>query len=101
MTSSVASLSGSSADGPAPPGVDYDMWLGAAPERPFNQNRFHGRWRWFYDYGTGDLGNDGVHRLDMAVAVLNAACKAQGDAPVGLPDSTYPQPRSSNDDWCE
>jgi predicted dehydrogenase len=72
-----------------PAGVDYDMWQGPAPERPFNRNRFHGRWRWFYDYGTGDLGNDGVHRLDMAIAVLNAACRAQGDEPVGLPHSVF------------
>lgn len=70
----------------APPeGVDYDMWLGGAPKRPFNPRRFHGNWRWFYDYGTGDLGNDGVHRLDMAVALLNAACEAQGDESLGLP----------------
>ncbi|GAB4135469.1 MAG: Gfo/Idh/MocA family oxidoreductase [Planctomycetaceae bacterium] len=72
-------------DGTPPKEVNYDMWLGAAPKRPFNPNRFHGRWRWFYDYGTGDLGNDGVHRLDMAVAGLNAACEAQGDEPVRMP----------------
>ncbi len=76
---------GNPSDGDVPAGVDYDMWLGPAPQRAFNRNRFHGRWRWFYDYGTGDLGNDGVHRLDMAIALLNAACKAQGDDPVGLP----------------
>ncbi len=68
-----------------PEGVDYDMWLGPAPKRPFNPNRFHGRWRWFYDYGTGDLGNDGVHRLDMASWALSAASEAQGDGPIGLP----------------
>lgn len=73
------------ADSSPPDGVDYDMWIGPAPVKPFNVNRFHGRWRWFYDYGTGDLGNDGVHRLDMAVALLNAACRAQGDPEVGMP----------------
>lgn len=72
-------------DEAVPEGVDYDMWLGAAPKRPFNPRRFHGNWRWFYDYGTGDLGNDGVHRLDMAVALLQAACEAQGDPALGLP----------------
>ena len=61
------------------------MWCGAAPKRPFNVNRFHGRWRWFYDYGTGDLGNDGVHRIDMAVAGLQAAIEAQKEDPLGLP----------------
>lgn len=76
-------------DGQPPKEVDYDMWLGSAPLRPFNPNRFHGRWRWFYDYGTGDLGNDGVHRLDMAFAALNAACLAQKDPPLGLPAAIY------------
>ena len=74
-------------DGTPPAGVDYEMWMGPAPKRPFNVNRFHGRWRWLYDYGTGDLGNDGVHRLDMAVALLDAACKAQGDKPLGMASS--------------
>ncbi len=72
-----------------PAGVDYDMWLGPAQKRPFNPNRFHGNWRWFYDFGTGDLGNDGVHRLDMAVAVLAAACEVQKDEPLGLPTSIF------------
>ena len=53
-------------DEPVPDGVDYEMWLGPAPKRPFNRNRFHGSWRWFFDYGAGDLGNDGVHRVDYA-----------------------------------
>ena len=75
------------ADREPPAGVDYDMWLGPAPKRPFNPNRFHGRWRWFYDYGTGDLGNDGVHRLDMASWALSAASEAQGDGPIGLPST--------------
>ncbi len=53
-------------DGPAPPGVDYNMYLGPAPLRPFNPNRFHGSWNWYRDYGNGDIGNDGVHDIDMA-----------------------------------
>lgn len=76
---------GNPPDGTPPAGIDYDFWLGPAPKRPFNPNRFHGRWRWFYDYGTGDLGNDGVHRLDIALAALNAAADASGDPQVGLP----------------
>ena len=63
-----------------PEGVDYDMWLGPAPKRPFNPARFHSNWRWFFDYGTGDLGNDGVHRLDYARRGLEAALSAQGRA---------------------
>lgn len=57
---------GHSADGPPPHGVDYDMWLGPAPEQPFNANRFHYHWRWNWDFGTGELGNWGTHLLDIA-----------------------------------
>ena len=77
------------ADSTPPAGVDYEMWMGPAPKKPFNINRFHGRWRWLYDYGTGDLGNDGVHRLDMAVALMNAAGEAQKLPPLGLPRGIY------------
>ena len=76
-------------DSAPPDGVDYEMWMGSAPKRPFNVNRFHGRWRWFFDYGTGDLGNDGVHRLDMAVALFNAALEAQKSEPLGLPKTIF------------
>jgi len=76
---------GRPADSDPPAGIDYDFWLGPAPQRPFNRNRFHGHWRWFYDYGTGDLGNDGVHRLDMALAALDAALEAAGEPTIGLP----------------
>lgn len=65
-------------DGEAPEGVNYDMWLGPAPKRPFNPRRFHGSWRWFFDYGTGDLGNDGVHLLDFARWGLETAVAAEG-----------------------
>jgi predicted dehydrogenase len=58
---------GTPPDGAAPAGVDYDMWLGPAPKRPFNQNRFHYNWRFFWDYGNSELGNQGVHMLDVAL----------------------------------
>ena len=76
---------GRPADGTPPAGVDYDVWLGPAPKRPFNPRRFHGNWRWFFDYGTGDLGNDGVHRLDVARWALSTAVEAQGGAPLIMP----------------
>jgi predicted dehydrogenase len=53
-------------DGPVPAGVDYDRWLGPAPKRAFNRNRFHRTWRVYRDYGNGDIGDDGAHDLDMA-----------------------------------
>jgi predicted dehydrogenase len=54
-------------DQPVPEGVDYDMWLGPAPERNFNKNRFHGMWRMFWDYGGGVMTDWGVHLIDMAL----------------------------------
>jgi predicted dehydrogenase len=51
---------------PVPSGVHYDLWLGPAPEREFTANRFHYNWHWFWDYGNGDIGNQGIHQVDMA-----------------------------------
>jgi len=49
-----------------PEGVDYDLWTGPAPKRPFTRNRFHYNWHWFWDTGNGDLGNQGIHEMDVA-----------------------------------
>ncbi|HEU0119704.1 MAG TPA: Gfo/Idh/MocA family oxidoreductase [Bryobacteraceae bacterium] len=53
-------------DAPVPPGLDWDMFLGPAPMRPFNELRFAYNWHWFWDTGNGDLGNQGVHQMDIA-----------------------------------
>jgi predicted dehydrogenase len=70
-------------DSEPPEGVHYDYWLGPAPKRPFNRARFHGNWRWFFDYGAGDLGNDGVHRLDLAKWAFDSALTGAGLPPLG------------------
>lgn len=57
---------GRTPDSDPPPGVNYDKWLGPAPLRPFSANRFHYNWHWHWDYGTGDIGNDGIHQVDVA-----------------------------------
>jgi len=57
---------GRKADEPVPAGVDYDIWTGPLPKMPFNRNRYHGTVNWHWHYGTGDIGNDGVHWLDIA-----------------------------------
>ncbi|MDR1667890.1 MAG: Gfo/Idh/MocA family oxidoreductase [Bacteroidales bacterium] len=54
-------------DSPVPEGVDFDMWLGPAPQTSFNSNRFHGSWRMFWDYGGGLLTDWGVHLIDMGL----------------------------------
>jgi predicted dehydrogenase len=48
-----------------PPRLNFDMWLGPAPESPYRSNLLHSSWRWFREFGTGDMGNDGVHDLDI------------------------------------
>lgn len=50
---------------PAPAGIDYDLWLGPAPLRPFNPNRFHFNFRWFWDYAGGLMTDWGVHLINM------------------------------------
>ena len=51
-----------------PPGhLDFDLWLGPAPVVPFRNNLLHSTWRWFHDFGCGDIGNDGVHDIDVAL----------------------------------
>lgn len=59
-------------DSAAPPGVDYNMWLGPAPMRPFNANRFHFSFRWFWDYAGGLMTDWGVHLIDYILYGLNA-----------------------------
>ncbi len=49
-----------------PPGVDYDIWLGPAQPHEFKQNRFHYNWHWHWAFGNGDIGNQGVHEMDVA-----------------------------------
>ncbi|TAG74302.1 MAG: gfo/Idh/MocA family oxidoreductase [Runella slithyformis] len=60
------------ADAPVPAGVDYDMWLGPAKKRPFNLNRFHFNFRWFWDYAGGLMTDWGVHEIDIALYAMNA-----------------------------
>lgn len=49
-----------------PAGFDYDIWTGPAAEVPFRRNCHHYTWRWWYNFGSGDMGNDGVHEIDYA-----------------------------------
>src|SRR5579883_560636 len=49
-----------------PADLDFNIWLGPAPEQPFHENLVHYRWHWFWDFGNGDMGNQGVHEMDKA-----------------------------------
>ncbi len=49
-----------------PPHIDFDLWLGPAPEQPYHENIVHYNWHWFWDFGNGEIGNQGVHQMDVA-----------------------------------
>ena len=57
-------------DSDPPSGLDYHIWQGPCPERRFNKSIVGSSWRWLFDYGTGDLGNDGVHRIDYCRDIM-------------------------------
>ncbi len=82
-------------DEPVPAGVDYDMWLGPAPQRPFNSNRFHGSFRYFWDYAGGLMTDWGVHMIDMVLAGMQVntplSVSATGGK-YGFPDSAAETP---------
>jgi len=51
---------------PVPAGVNYDLWTGPAPLKPFTRNRFHYNWHWIWDTGNGEVGNQAIHEIDIA-----------------------------------
>src|SRR5262249_17478984 len=51
---------------PIPKTIDYALWCGPAPEKPLMRKNLHYDWHWFWDYGNGDLGNQGIHEMDKA-----------------------------------
>jgi predicted dehydrogenase len=51
---------------PVPPGLDWDLFLGPAPMREYTKNRYQYNWHWFWDTGNGDIGNQGIHEMDLA-----------------------------------
>jgi predicted dehydrogenase len=89
-------------DSDPPAGVDYDMWLGPAPKRPFNKNRFHFNFRWYYDYSGGLMTDWGAHMIDIAnwgmnVTAPKAAVSIGGK--FGFPDDAEETPDTQQALW--
>jgi len=57
---------GRAGEEPVPSGVNYDLWTGPAPMKPFTRNRFHYNWHWIWDTGNGEIGNQAIHEIDIA-----------------------------------
>ncbi|MFM8273795.1 MAG: Gfo/Idh/MocA family protein [Gemmata sp.] len=56
-----------------PADLDFNIWLGPAQDQPYHENLVHYRWHWFWDFGNGDMGNQGVHQMDIARWVIPGA----------------------------
>jgi predicted dehydrogenase len=61
-----------------PSDLAFDIWLGPAPEQPYHANLVHYNWHWFWDFGNGDIGNQGIHEIDVARwAIKGATCPSK------------------------
>ena len=87
-----------------PPALDWELWQGPAPEAPFYPNRVHGSWRFFKDYGAGDMGNDGVHNVDVALWGLGVETLPNRTAALGsklffADDQEWPDTQYAAAEW--
>jgi predicted dehydrogenase len=90
-------------DEPAPPGVDYDLWLGPAPARPFNRNRFHFQFRWFWDYSGGLMTDWGAHMIDIAnwaMGIKAPSSAVSFGGKYGYPDDAMETPDTQQVVWA-
>jgi predicted dehydrogenase len=81
--------------GTIPKGVHYDLWTGPAMLRPYQENRFHYNWHWFWDTGNGETGNNGPHYTDIARWILKKyehPVRAQSMGNMEIPDSDQETP---------
>ena len=68
---------------PAPAEIDFNLWLGPASEQPHHGNLVHYNWHWFWDFGNGDIGNQGVHQMDVARWMIPGATLPKSVVSVG------------------
>ena len=68
-----------------PEQLAFDIWLGPAPQQPYHANLVHYNWHWFWDFGNGDIGNQGVHQMDIARWLIPAASSSGHGASATFP----------------
>jgi predicted dehydrogenase len=90
-------------DSVPPANVDYDLWLGPAPKRPFNKNRFHFTFRWYWDYSGGLMTDWGAHMIDIAnwamgIKAPSSAMSAGGK--FGFPSDAMETPDTQQVTWA-
>lgn len=86
---------GKGTPGPVPDGLDWSLWQGPAPEREFRTNYVHYNWHWFWHWGNGELGNNGVHMLDLCrwgAGVDMPERTASAGVKAGFPDDDQETP---------
>jgi predicted dehydrogenase len=89
-------------DADPPPTVDYDLWLGPAPKRPFNKNRFHFNFRWYFDYSGGLMTDWGAHMIDVANWGMDAGAPRSAvsvGGKFGFPDDAEETPDTQQALW--
>jgi len=92
---------------PVPAHLDYDMWLGPAPRKPYHPARVHGRFRGYWDYDGGGLGDMGQHYLDPVQYIMGkddtGPVEVEADAPLQHPDAVglWRRVRMKYADGCE
>ncbi len=76
-----------------PPELNFDLWLGPAPKQPYHENLVHYNWHWFWDAGNGEIGNQGVHQMDLARwAIMAATGKTGPNRVISLGDRWVDEP---------
>jgi len=84
---------------PAPKEVDFDIWLGPATEQPHHANLVHYNWHWFWDFGNGDIGNQGVHQMDVARWLIPGATLPKSVFSLGGRFGYTDQGQTANTQW--
>ena len=84
---------------PVPPELDWDVWLGPAPERPYNEAYVPFKWRGFWDFGTGAIGDMGIHNLDTAYWGLELGIPTEVRVKECSPEMSAPETKETAPLW--